>query len=326
MFDRPWAPTSNLKNLHLRSQVLWSIRQYFHSLDFLEVQTPILSRDTVIDRHIDPISLPGVALGLSDLSESTFYLQTSPEFGMKRLMAAGAQSIYQIGSVFRAGERGDFHNPEFTMIEWYREGDDLQAATQLLADLIRAIEPAWQAQCQTYQNVFKQFAQLCPLSCTVSQLAAKAVELGLGVGLDWSDDRDDWLNLIFAEVVQPRLGINQPCIVTHYPASQSALARVCASDDKVAERFELFVGGIELANGYHELLAANELRRRNELVGKQRRSDGKPALPAESRLLQAMTHGLPPCSGCAMGLDRLLMVLAQAKSIDEIICFPIELA
>lgn len=326
MLDQLWRPTISLQNLLLRSQVLWNLREFFHKLDFAEVQTPILSRDTVIDRHIDPVRLPGTQLDIHDCSEAVFYLQTSPEFGMKRLLAAGAKSIYQIAPVFRAGERGQFHNPEFTMVEWYRVGDDLIAATNLLASLLEAMMPGTRTETLTYQSVFHQYCSVCPLSSSAEELALVAIQHDLGVDTNWSGDRDDWLNLLFSEVVQPKLGADSPTIVTHYPASQSALARVCDEDSRVAERFELFIRGVELANGYHELLDAAELKRRNDEVGRQRLSDGKSALPIESRLIAAMEHGLPSCSGCALGLDRLLMIMANAEAIDQVISFPIERA
>lgn len=319
-----WQPTIRSQNLQLRGDVLWSIRKYFYEAGFIEVHTPIISQDTVIDRHIDPVVLPGKSLGLGGFANQDFYLQTSPEFGMKRLLANGAQRIYQISQVFRSGERGKHHNPEFTMIEWYRVADDFSAATKLLAELMIAVNPSWNPKSTTYQQAFVDHAGICPLTCEVAELAEVAVARGLGVDQSWSCDRDDWLNLLFSEVVQPKLGFDQPEIVTHYPASQSALAKICSTDPRVAERFELFIEGIELANGYHELLDAGELAKRNASVSEQRLQDGKDPLPQESRLLQAMRHGLPACSGCALGLDRLLMVLSQAKAIDEVICFPIE--
>jgi elongation factor P--(R)-beta-lysine ligase len=322
----PWQPTISLENLELRSSVLWKIRRFFHENDFLEVQTPLISRDTVVDRHIDPVTVAGSALGVGELRDATFFLQTSPEFGMKRLLAAGAQQIYQIGSVFRAEERGAYHNPEFTMIEWYRVGDDLLQATDFLAQLLHSVSPKWEPQSITYQLAFSQQVGICPLQCSLTELASAALQFNLGVPVDWSDDRDDWLNLLFSEVVQPRLGNQQPEIVTHYPASQSALAKVSPDDSRVAERFELFIGGVELANGYHELLSADELSLRNATVNLQRERDGKPTLPPDSRLIDAMQYGLPACSGCALGLDRLLMVLSQSTQIDQVLCFPIERA
>jgi lysyl-tRNA synthetase class 2 len=323
---RQWQPTITLKNLRLRSDVLWKLRSFFREAGFDEVQTPILSRDTVVDRHIDPVVVAGAAVGVAELRNDTLYLQTSPEFAMKRLLAAGAQRIFQIGSVFRAEERGDFHNPEFTMLEWYRTGDDLDQATIFLTQLLQAVCENWQPYRITYQQAFINYAGLCPLESTVNELSEAAVKLKLGVDLQWSLDRDDWLNLLFSEAIQPKLGLAQPEIVTHYPASQSALARVCSADSRVVERFELFVDGVELANGYHELLNADELASRNVSVNQQRIRDNKPTLPESSRLIEAMRHGLPACSGCALGLDRLLMVLSKAARIDEVIYFPIERA
>lgn len=321
-----WRPTINIDNIRLRSEVSWKIRSFFREVDFHEVHTPLLSRDTVVDRHIDPVTVLGSALGVGALRDTTFYLQTSPEFGMKRLLSSGAQRIYQISSVFRAEERGNFHNPEFTMVEWYRVGDDLRQATDLLSSLLHAICENWQTSCITYQEAFQRHAEICPLQCNLLDLASAAIKFDLGVPSNWSDDRDDWLNLLFSEVVQPQLGRQHPVIVTHYPSTQSALAQVSPDDSRVAERFELFVGGIELANGYHELIDADELASRNATVNRQRIRDGKPSLPTDSRLIEAMRHGLPNCSGCALGLDRLLMVLTKSKQIDDVLCYPIEQA
>lgn len=319
-----WRPTIDLQTLATRSQLLWDIRSFFQQLGFWEVHTPVLSQDTVVDRHIDPITVAGKSLNLTPLAEQTLYLQTSPEFGMKRLLAAGADKIYQISPVFRAGERGTFHNPEFTMLEWYRRDDTLDEAVKLLADLVRAVSPNLPVRIVTYQDAFHSAVGLCPLSCSLDDLAKLAVESSLGVSADWSDDRDTWLDLIFSELVQPALGLGRADIVCLYPASQSALARISAQDASVAERFELFISGVELANGYHELVDPDELSRRNATVSAQRASDGKTPLPSSSRLIQAMQSGLPACSGCALGLDRLLMVLTGASNIDQVISFPIE--
>lgn len=321
-----WQPTASLQNLHRRAEVLWLIRQFFHERGIAEVQTPILSHDTVIDRHIDPVRLPAAQLELPMLGAGELYLQTSPEFCMKRLLAAGMTAIYELRAVFRAGERGDFHNPEFTMLEWYRVGDDLWQGVHLLSDLVKQLLQVAEVEILTYQASFQQHAGCDPLLATPAELSELAVQWELGVDRQWSQDRDDWLNLLFSEVVQPRLGRTAPTIVTHYPASQSALARFSAEDPRTAERYELFVRGVELANGYHELLDAAELEQRNQVSLKQRASDGKAHLPSNSRLLAAMQAGLPACSGCALGVDRLLMVAVGASRIDEVIAFPIERA
>ena len=321
-----WTPTALPKNLQLRGRLLWRLREHFHLTGMTEVQTPLLSHDVVIDRHIDPIAVPGVSVQLASLKGKELYLQTSPEFAMKRLLAAGMTHIYQISSVFRAGERGDYHNPEFTMVEWYRVGDDLQAGVDFLARLVAKLLNGPPAMIDTYAAVFLRYASLDPLSCATEDLIELAVASNLGVDRNWSQHRDDWLDLLFSELIQPRLGADAPSIVTHYPASQSALARQSPEDPRTAERFELFIQGVELANGYHELLDARELIERNARVAEERRKDGKAPLPAHSRLLEAMQAGLPACSGCALGFDRLMMLAVGANRIDEVIPFPIERA
>ena len=321
-----WQPTASLQNLQRRGELLWTIRQFFHARGLIEVQTPILSHDSVIDRHIDPVVLPGTQLGLPDSHLETYYLQTSPEFCMKRLLAAGMRANYEISSVFRAGERGQFHNPEFTMLEWYVVDADLQQGVDLLADLVRTALQVQQVEQLTYQAAFQRALGLDPLSASLTLLSQAAVRLSLGVDPNWSDDRDQWLDLLFSEGVQPRLGQSHPSIVTHYPASQAALAQTCHEDPRTAQRYELFVDGIELANGYHELLDAAELERRNAIALAQRAKDGKPPMAQHSRLVDAMRSGLPRCSGCALGIDRLLMVATGANSIEQVLPFPIERA
>lgn len=319
-----WRPTASVPHVKRRSELLWTIREFFHRRGVLEVQTPILSRDTVIDRHIDPVCLPGAALALADFGEATFYMQTSPEFCMKRLLAAGCGSIYEITSVFRAGERGQYHNPEFTMLEWYLVGADLDQGVGFLAELIEATLGVERVEQVTYQAAFLSALACDPLEATIQELSHLALAAELGVPADWSDERDTWLDLLFSEVVQPGLGREMPVIVTHYPASQAALARLCASDPRTAQRYELFIDGVELANGYHELLDAGELEDRNQRALAQRADDGKPPLPTCSRLVQAMRSGLPPSNGCALGLDRLLMVALGVDSIAQVLSFPIE--
>ncbi|MCA9183531.1 MAG: elongation factor P--(R)-beta-lysine ligase [Planctomycetales bacterium] len=329
MFDSnspAWQPSTSIANVKRRAELLWTIREFFHRRGVLEVQTPILSRDVIIDRHIDPVCLSGASLALADFDQTTFYLQTSPEFCMKRLMAAGLSSIYEITPVFRAGERGAYHNPEFTMLEWYVVGADFQHGVDLLAELIVATLSVESVEQLSYQAAFQHTLGCDPLEATNAELSRLAVELRLNVAEDWSDERDEWLNLLFSERVQPHLGKQRPTIVTHYPATQAALARLCPRDSRTAERYELFIDGVALANGYHKLLDADELERRNEQSLAQRSCDGKPLLPTHSRLVDAMRSGLPACSGCALGLDRLLMVALAASSIDEVLPFPIERA
>ena len=321
-----WQPTATPETLLRRSEIVWQLRQFFHSRGIAEVHTPIISHDTVVDLNIEPVRISGRALDCQGARNEDLFLQTSPEFAMKRLLAAGMKSIYSIGPVFRAGERGTNHNPEFTLVEWYRVGDDMAAGVALVDELVRTVLASPPAEVITYQQAFLTYAAVDPLVATVQELSKLATSHELGVTADWSDDRDTWLDLLFSECVQPRLGLEKPTIVTHYPASQSALAKIAASDPRTAERFELFVRGVELANGYHELLDPAELMIRNEQTEAKRRALGRPSLPVNSRLILAMQAGIPACSGCALGLDRLIMVATNANTIDEVLTFPLERA
>jgi elongation factor P--(R)-beta-lysine ligase len=343
--DDDFRPAASWENLRLRARLLRRLRAFFDERDFLEVETPILSNDTVVDRHLEPfqveipngIGRPGATAGLPAVQRITvgqanrgtqarrMWLQTSPEFCMKRLLAAGAKAIYQVAHVFRQGEIGPLHNPEFTMVEWYRAGDGLEQGMQLLSDLCEAmLEDCGPADRISYREAFLEHMGLDPLTAATSELIAAASQRNIVSPASLGpEDRDGWLDLLLSECVQPNLGAKRPVLLYDYPASQAALARVRPDDPPVAERFELYVSGIELANGYHELVDAAELRHRNSTVNAQRRKEGKPTLPEDSRLLQAMEHGLPPAAGVALGFDRLVMLAAGAKSIQEVMAFPI---
>lgn len=313
-------PARLLANLARRAALLRTIRQFFEERGFLEVETPQLSADTVVDRHIEPIrvQVPGV--------ERELWLQTSPEFGMKRLLAWGAEAIFQITHAFRAGERGRLHNPEFTMVEWYRVGDGPDDAIQLLSDLAEATVGRGPAERLSYASAFQRHVGLDPHRADAAALR-RAAEAGGSVVSGAADcDRDFWLHWLLSERVEPQLGRGSPTVLYDYPASQSALARIREGDPPVAERFELYVDGIELANGYHELLDAAVLRARNRLTNDQRAADGNCRLPEASRLLEAMEAGIPSCCGVALGFDRLVMLAVGAWSIDEVIAFPSEIA
>lgn len=312
--------------LRLRAELLARTRAFFAERDFLEVETPLLSADVVVDRHLDPlgVTLPGDPRHPNVGRQ--LWLQTSPEFAMKRLMAAGGEAIYQITRAFRAGEAGARHNPEFTIVEWYRRDDSMIEGMQLLSDLAEWLLMRGPAQRITYREAFGQHVGIDPLTCTNEALAAAAARHGLSPGESFDGaGRDEWLNLLLAELVEPRLGKDAPTILYHYPASQAALART-SGEPSVAERFELYVEGIELANGYHELLDAQVLRQRIRQANRLREADGKQLLPAESRLLAAMDAGLPACSGVALGFDRVVMLAAGATDIGQVLAFPIDRA
>ena len=245
---------------------------------------------------------------------------------MKRLLAAGAKSIYQITRAFRGGEIGPLHNPEFTIVEWYRVGDDMTAGMELLSDLCSTLLGTPAAERLSYADAFQRFVAVNPHTASAAELAVAAQRLNVAAPAGLGSDRDGWLNVLLAQSVEPHLGQAAPTILYDYPVSQAALAKVRDNSPPVAERFELYVRGIELANGYHELLDAAELRRRNAAANEARKSDGKQPLPEESRLLKAMDAGLPSCTGVALGFDRLVMLAAGAKSLAEVMAFPIDRA
>jgi lysyl-tRNA synthetase class 2 len=313
-----FLPTVSLDMLRRRAELLKQVRRFFDDRGFLEVETPILSHDTVVDRHLDPLSVTLFADPCQPQVGEKLWLQTSPEFGMKRLLAAGATAIYQSTHAFRGGETGPLHNSEFTMVEWYRVGDDYEAGMRLLGELASAVFGCEEPERLTFREAFQRHAGIDPFG----PLDGLALSPELPAGADY----DVILDYLQTTRVEPQLGGNRPTILYDYPASQSALARIRAGNPPVAERFELYYRGIELANGYHELLDHAALFQRNRENNRLRAADGKYTLPENSRLLQAMQHGLPPCSGCALGFDRLVMVATGAKTIQEVMAFPIDRA
>lgn len=306
--------------LRLRDEMLRRVRAFFHGRDFIEVETPLLSADVVVDLHLEPFA---VDVPHGSGGSRRMWLQTSPEFAMKRLMAAGGEAIFQITRAFRQGEQGRLHNPEFTLVEWYRRGDGLLAGMQLLSDLCQALLDRGRSETITYQQAFERYTDVDPHSVPVAAFAEVARRRGVSVPESLTAaDRDGWLDLLLVELVEPHLGRDRPTILYDYPPSQAALARVRPGAPAVAERFELYVDGIELANGYHELLDAEVLFERNRQNNHARQAAGKPVLPEESRLLAAMRTGLPDCTGVALGFDRVVMLAGGAKTIAEVMAFP----
>ena len=322
-----FRPAATWEILRLRAELLRRVRTFFDERGFLEVETPVLSADVVIDRHLDPLFavLPDDARRPE--VGRRLWLQTSPEFHMKRLLAAGAGPIFQIARVFRSGERGPRHNPEFTLVEWYEPGVDYDGGMTTLSSFAEAVLQRGPADRLSYAGAFARTIGLDPHTATTAELAAAARRRQIATPDSLStDDRDTWLELLLGQCVEPHLGQERPTILFDYPASQAALAQVRPGPPAVAERFELYVDGVELANGYHELLDPAVLRERNRATNLQRAADGKPTLPEESRLLDAMDAGLPPATGTALGFDRLVMLLAGARTIDEVLAFPIDRA
>jgi len=246
---------------------------------------------------------------------------------MKRLLAAGAEAIYQVSRAFRSDERGPLHNPEFTMVEWYRVEETMDQGMQRLGQLAEMLLARGPAEKISYAQAFLEHLGLDPHRSDGQSLGEAAKAAGIEAPASLAiDDRDGWLDLLLVERVQPHLGLGRPVILYDDPASQAALACVRRADPPVAERFELYADGIELANGYHELRDPAVLRRRIVENNRLRTIDGKPPLPEESRLLAAMESGLPDSTGVALGLDRVVMLAAGATCLDDVIAFPFERA
>ena len=316
-----WRPTATVGNLKLRAALLKKIRAFFEARGLLEVDTPALSHAGTTDRHL-------ASFGVENPRDSHLYLHTSPEFPMKRLLAAGAGDIWQLCKVFRDGEAGSRHNPEFTMIEWYRLGFDQHRLMREVTELIGALLPAAQvtAEYLSYRQAFQQHADCDPFTAEIPDCLQVLQESGRYLPAAGDLDKDGWLDLVAAELVYPKLGWQGLSFIYDYPASQAALARVRPGDPPVAERFEAFFNGMELANGFHELTEADEQRRRFEADRDYRRRQGLADIPLDENLLAALQHGLPDCAGVALGFDRVLMLAAGAQSIDEVIAFPFERA
>jgi lysyl-tRNA synthetase class 2 len=328
-----WLPTASPAMLRRRAALLRELRRTFDECGYFEVETPLLSHDVCVDAWLDPFIVPDV--GAADARP--MYLQTSPEFGMKRLLAAGAEAIYQVTRSFRRGESGKYHNPEFTIVEWYRVGSTPPAQMDFVEDLVQRLSRAAQGTggaaafralvrpCRriAYDDAFAEFAGQSVSCCSVNDLAELAARHRVSVPPTLPpDDRDAWLNLLLAMVVEPALARCGGVFLYDYPPSQAALARVRAGDPPTALRFELYLDGIEICNGYDELTDARELRRRQAHEAELRRKRGLSRLPVESQLQQAMEAGLPDSTGVALGFDRLAMWCLGADGVLEVMPFP----
>jgi len=324
--EREWRPTASLNLLRLRAVLLARIREYFENAGVLEVETPVLSAAGTTDPAIQSFSTtyhgPGPCYG------SRLYLHTSPEFPMKRLLAAGAGSIYQICKVFRDGESGRRHNPEYTLLEWYRAGFDHAAlmveVESLLREVLRDILPLAPARHWTYRKLFMNYSGIDPFATSVNDIRQALQAKGFSAPSGMPEDEiDDWLDLLLTHVIEPALDAGL-IFVSEYPASQAALARLLPGEPPVAARFEVYLDGVELANGYHELTDAAEQHRRFERDNTRRGARQLTAIEPDWRLLAAMRSGLPDCAGVALGFDRLLMIAGGASHIDEVMAFPLE--
>ncbi|MCV2403571.1 EF-P lysine aminoacylase EpmA [Marinomonas sp. C2222] len=314
-----WQPSADMSTLKKRAQLFKAVRAFFDDKGVMEVDTQCLSLASISDPHIEVLTSHTRSQG----QDLTYYLQTSPEYAMKRLLCAGSGSIYQLGKVFRAEEVGRRHSIEFTMLEWYRVGLDhwqlmgeIQALLALLCE-----DDSFQCEHLSYQKAFLLHVGLDPFSASLAELQACAhqhTEYGLQ-----EEDRDTLLELIFSSVIESKIGMEQPCFIHSYPASQAALANTHLDElgQNVAARFELYWQGMELANGYNELTDAQEQARRFAEDKTAREAMGLVDRQFDERLISGLHQGMPACSGVALGIDRLLILLCQKTHIKEVIPF-----
>ncbi len=318
----PWRPSAPLATLRLRAQLLETTRRFFAARGVLEVDTPALVRCAV--------SEPNLHCAEAHLNGSdTLFLSTSPEYAMKRLLAAGSGDIYQLSHVFRGAETSRLHNAEFMLIEWYRLGFGLQQmmleTAQLACELIglAADTPAEEL---TYARAFERELGVDPTRLDDAALQRLSAAHGLELALAQRCIREELLDWLMGAALGPRLGHEHPCLLHHYPASQAALARLDPADRSHALRFELYYRGVELANGFEELADEPEQRARFQNEQRERRRRSLPVHPIDERLLAALAHGLPPVAGVALGFDRALMLRVGARDIREVIAFPTDIA
>jgi elongation factor P--(R)-beta-lysine ligase len=302
--------------LEQRARMLGQTRNFFARRGVLEVDTPVVITAPVTDVHIHSAEVrfpedPG-----------RYFLHTSPEYAMKRLLAAGSGDIFQICHVVRARERGRLHNAEFSLIEWYRLGFTLdQMMDEVQALVLELLGTGWPSERITYRDAFLRELSLDPFEASLAELAAAARASGFD---GTCDERNALLELLMATRVGPKLGLGSLTFVHRYPASQAALARLEAGEPRCALRFELYCSGVELANGFDELACAAEQRARFEQDRVERRKRGLPVFASDERLLAALETGLPDCAGVALGFDRMVMLASGAQNIDQVLPFPVE--
>lgn len=303
-----WQPTASIITLKQRAKLIQEIREFFYQRAVLEVETPLLCHTSVTDPHLTSFTT----------NHGTF-LQTSPEYAMKRLLAAGSGDIFQLTKAFRAEEFGQHHNQEFTLLEWYRLGFDQLQLINEVDELLQQILHCHPAEKITYQQLFEQQLGINPHAASINELIAIAKQHQLDQ-LNLSN-KDDWLNLLLSHVIEPTIGQHQPIFIYDYPASQAALAKIRHDQPPVAERFECYFQGIELANGFHELTDHQQQRQRFIANNQHRQQSNKPSVPIDEYFLDALAHGLPNCAGVALGVDRLVMLALNENHIANVLSF-----
>lgn len=315
-----WWPSAERETLKTRARLLQQTRSFFYARNVLEVETPILTTSGSTETHLDHFAVS------NESGDKNYQLNTSPELAMKRLLAAGCGDIFQLSKVFRAGETGRQHQPEFTMLEWYRLGFDLKKLmkeverlfVELFAD--KLLRPSLS---MTYAQAFEQTLSLDSFTVSVDDLK-QCFKKHLQSDAPLLDDRQSYLDLVMSHIIEPQFSADRLTFITHYPAEQASLARINEQDSRVAERFEVFAGGLELANGFHELCDVKEQGRRMREENKRRAEMNKTEIEIDQDFLAALDAGLPDCSGVAVGFDRLVMLVTGKQNIEEVISFAIK--
>lgn len=323
-----WQATLSWEDAKKKANILNKIRSFFYEIDVIEVETPLLGQSTVTDIHLEAFKTQFNYF--SDSGPQYFremYFQTSPEYCMKRLLASGYQSIYQISKAFRHEGKGRYHNPEFTILEWYRldftQEDLIKEVSDLLKQTLHCEEP----EIISYQNLFINNVNVDPLNTSIKEL--KTLILNANIMSDWlvnENEIDVLLQFIMAELIEPNIGKYKPIFIYNFPLSQASLARKNKADERVAERFECYFKGIELVNGFCELTDHIEQLQRFNKDNIYRKNIGLEQKSIDPRFIEALKVGLPSCSGVALGVDRLLMLALDKKSIDEVITFTVDRA
>jgi len=326
--NRDWQSTQDWQTAKNKAKILKSIRVFFDEKSVIEVETPLLSKGTITDVHLDAFTTRYDFLSDTPMTESTqYYLQTSPEFAMKRLIASGYGSIYQICKAFRHEDYGSQHNPEFTMLEWYRIDFDHVALMDEVSELLKLVLGCSSSTKHSYQELFIRYIKLDPLVASAEQLLDFINTNGLMS--DWISQEtnvDTLLQFVFSEVIEKEIGLVAPCFVYNFPRSQASLAKICPEDNRVAQRFECYYKGIELANGFNELTDATLQYQRFIEDNKKRKMNGLKEREIDLRFISALESGLPQCSGVALGVDRLVMLALKIAHIEQALTFPIERA
>ncbi|QCI25760.1 elongation factor P--(R)-beta-lysine ligase [Buchnera aphidicola (Sitobion avenae)] len=322
MKKKNWKPSASIKNLIKRSKIISNIRLFFSKKNILEVETPILSQSTVTDVNL--VSFDTKYISLNNVDKLKLWLITSPEYHMKRLLASESGPIYQICRSFRNKELGRYHNPEFTMIEWYQPFYSMKEFIKEIDEFLQVILKCDRSDKISYQDLFIEFFKIDPLCTNLSELHKISKKLNLDHLTGFETNINKFIQILFTLNIEPNIGKEKPLFVYYFPSEQASLAAINLKDSRVSERFEIFYKGIELGNGFYELTDPNEQKKRFIKDNAERFSMNLPVQKIDNLFLNALSYGLPPCSGVAMGLDRLIMLILNKKNINDVIAFPLD--